>query len=879
MPSKLKFDAPVPRWVRVRDESEDGDPPFDLDEDGFLPAPDSHAARSVSQLLIRPDEAADSGALVLLGEPGAGKTTTLSLVTGADPDTPPPDPGQPGTVWVTGSELSDPTTFRETVGEHLAALPSSGSDLEPHPLTIVLDQLDESPFLRNLPRRLHQALKDKDVRFLRLLIACRTADYPESLTAVLKQALGGCIVADLAPLTRADVTTLAASFDGVDAQAFVKAVVANGAGTLASVPLTLAILLGAYRQNTQSLTQGALGLFALGVGHLADEHDRERARTWAPITSVPQRVEIAGRIAARLVLSGQRAIWTGEYALADAHDLTEGVLAGGTEIAGGSFDVTPAAVAQTLRTALFSRSGPHRRAFAHSSFAAYLAARHLAIRADQGGSGVRRQLAGLFLVAAPDEDTVSIPIHLRETAAWLLAHAPTQHRWLARADPQGLVAHSAVITDHDTRALMTDELLRRAAEVELSQWSWRGTRWHLAHPGLADQLRVVLDTSNIDPAEEWNHAEVTVALHLARDCPDETVTDLLLRLAENSQLPILLRTTAADVAMETAVTVAAPRLRALLGTLQDVSDDRDQEHDELVGVLLSLLWPEHADLAEVLPHGRPVQQRPQGVYRWQLGQFPRAVADADVPALLNTARQLARKVAGLSDEGDLVDVTGAPNHGLSRETTLEEVLAPITDRVSVSSDAHLHVPALADLFTDLIRVEFRPTLPVGLDLVHNDGIEDGGSRELRHALAEAMVLEIVKRTGDLELALALMIAHEWRRTPSYRDTLAPIGTQRGDRTHLLDDQDFTWAMDRADHHHTQGAPAHAAALRVLATAIADLYNPATFERAYTLRDTPEWTNIKWMYEGVELDSRRAKNMKRSLRGPKKWEHATEFAQM
>lgn len=99
----------------------------------------------------------------------------------------------------------------------------------------------------------------------------------------------------------------------------------------------------------------------------------------------------------------------------------------------------------------------------------------------------RRRLSGVFLVAAPDEDTASIPVHLRETAAWLLAYAPEEYCWLASADPDGLIAHSSYITDSGTRAVMVEGLLRRAAEVELAERSWRRTRWRLAHPGLVLQ--------------------------------------------------------------------------------------------------------------------------------------------------------------------------------------------------------------------------------------------------------------------------------------------------------------------------------------------------------------------------------------------------------
>lgn len=690
MSRELEFDAPVPRWVRVRSGPDGDDLPFDLDDDGFLPDPTTATSASAGATLIRPDEAFDVGALVLLGEPGTGKTTTFTSLTGAGLDTTEPEPGEAGTLWVTGSELSDTTAFNDIFADHLAALPDAGHSTQPAGrLTIVLDQLDESSDLERLPRRLQRALAGKDTRSLRVLAACRTADYPDRLTRILERALGRCVVADLAPLTHDDVVALV-SGTGTDASAFVDAVTGAGVGTLASVPLTLKILLAAFRHDVRSLDRGPRELFELGMTRLVDEHDRNRTRAQFAVTSVEQRVVIASRIATRMVLSGQRTIWTGEHALAGPNDITEGKLSGGMAESAGAFEVTPAAVGEALKTALFSRSGRHRVAFAHSSFAAFLTARYLATSMRGMDAAARRRLSGVFLVAAPDEDTASIPVHLRETAAWLLAHAPEGYCWLASADPDGLIAHSPYITDSGTRAVMVDGLLRRAAEVELAERSWRRTRWRLAHPGLADQLRAVLDHAVASPSQEWqDFARARLAIHLARDGAVAEVTDRLLRLAEVDGWPSALRQNAVKAALTTDPTEAIPRLRALLATLATGSGDRDDDHDELVGTLLSLLWPDHVRLAEVLPHIRPVRDSAiYGMYRWHLRKLPYGVDESDLPTLLDFVRDLVDKIAGQPDENDQFERdTPTPAQripDLSRDLTLREFLTPIIDRVTLS---------------------------------------------------------------------------------------------------------------------------------------------------------------------------------------------------
>jgi energy-coupling factor transporter ATP-binding protein EcfA2 len=431
------------------------------------------------QQLVRPDMAMADGALVLLGEPGSGKTTTFSSLTGAGPATPPPEPGESGTVWVTGADLTNAEAFDDAVGQYLAALPDPANAAVPAELlTIVLDQLDESGDLPRLPRRFQRALTGKDTRSLRVLVACRTADYPDQLTRVLQQALGSCAAADLAPLTRSGVAMLVDG-TGIDAPPFLNVVVDAGVGMLASVPLTLKILLTAYSNDRTSLNRGTRQLFERGVATLADEHDRNRSQPPFTATSVQQRVVIASRIAARMMLAGRRTIWTGVHALAHPRDLTEGMLSGGTEDHLGSFDVTPAAVGETLRTGLFSHSGTGRIAFGHSSLAAFLAARYLVSRLEHDHESVHRRLSDVFLVAAPDEDTASVPVHLRETAAWLVTHAPQHYRWLAEADPESLAAYGSYISDHPSRKLIAAGLLARSNDQNL--WMVLGEVTRMAH--------------------------------------------------------------------------------------------------------------------------------------------------------------------------------------------------------------------------------------------------------------------------------------------------------------------------------------------------------------------------------------------------------------
>jgi energy-coupling factor transporter ATP-binding protein EcfA2 len=890
----LEFEAPVERWVRVRDDRQDDDLPFDLDGDGFLVNPAAIPMSLAVGDLVRPHEAGQRGALVLLGEPGSGKTTTFRHLTGAGPDDPPLEPGSSGTLWITGSELSEMASFQAILGTHLDALPGlSEGSAAPAKLAVVLDQLDESPDLLSLPRRLQRALTGKDTRSLRILVACRTADYPTSLTAVLERALGGCVLADLAPLTRVDAESLAASL-GLDERAFIEAVVDNGAGVLASIPLTLKVLIAAYRDDKDSLSAGPIALFTLGVKRLADEHDRTRIQVRPTVTSNDQRVVVAGRIAARLLLSGQRTVWAGESAFAGTRDVTEGSLSGGLERTdSGSFEVSPLGVSETLKTALFSRSGPNRIAFAHSSFAAFLAADYLTRRMGVGRVAAQRQLAGVFLVAAPDEDTASIPAHLRETAAWLLAHSPTDARWLASADPEGLMAHSVYITSATSRELIVEELLERAPEIELSDRSWYWSRWRLAHPGLADQLRPVLEAAVADRAPQWGDlARAKLAVRLARECSLAAVAIPLLDLTEAQAWPISIRQRAATAAMENAPDVAISRLRPLLHGLRPdvVAEDDNDELDELRGTLLSLLWPDHVELNEVIPHIKPRRRgHVSGLYSWQAHQFAPGVSEDDLESLLIFIRT---SISGpeependdeLGSDTTATDVNGATmtEDGIELVGAIpKDVVDSVIDRVMRSPNVNHHLPEVARLIVRCFRERDRLTLPQAVDLLDIDGFEPTGVRGLRHDLAEMLIRATLGMAGELTRYHAYVIANEWQnREPPFGWNVdgIPPGHKRGGRQRLLDNDDFVWALERTDHLRTSGDAPLANAFGLVAGVIADLYDPSSFELAYDRRDTPEWEHLRTMYEGIPLDSHIAEAMRMNTRRPDIWEHADKFA--
>jgi hypothetical protein len=845
--------------------------------------------------LIEPHIAAEAGALVLLGEPGVGKTTVFERLTNsgtvADGASTPLQP-----IWVDAADLSD-VTFDEQLGRHLRALPAK----QDRPLTaeadmpeervadpsamliVVIDQLDESPLMRHLAARLRASLTGRDTSGLRLLVACRTADYPAGLTEVLRSACGECVLADLAPLTRDDAVRLASSADQVDGESLIAAAVEAGAGVLASVPLTLGLLIRTHRR-TGSLDARPTELFAHGVTQLIEEHDDER-QVVSDETSVAQRVAIAGRIAARLLLSGRRTIWRGSVLEFGEQDLNADTVEGGYErTAGGPFAVTKKMALATLGTGLFTGRGENRLAFRHGSFAAYLTARYLIDRDIP-----RAQMERLFLVAGGDE-TRSIPTLLREAAAWLVTLDPTHADWLAEADPESLVGHSAIVDSPHIRALIVDALLRRAGEIELGGLPWARSPRRLQHPDLDAQLLAVLAEAGGCEPEDWpSLARVRLAVRLAREAGVSGLAEPLLDLAENDSWSVVMRQQAARTAFEVDPDVAVPRLVILLERFADfeyaTGIDPD---DEFRGSLLAMLWPGHISVDQLLPHLRRRRNRNfLGSYLLFERTFPERLPDEELAVVLPWATQQVRsdgdRPQQLAPAGDPQTEEDPPDErpvgGLDTE-----VIEGIADRALAGPTALTHVDDVAALINPRLQRFDHPPLPAATDLEDNNGHEPATARTLRRTLAESLV----KRTlhgGDFNRADAWFIIWGWQRgRDAWRDDSPVIGEglRRANRGGLLAVTDFMWLYQAASRAEGDGDQLLASALGQVA---ALLYNPSDTNLAELVsadQDHPTWQYVRPLFEPPETDSEHAQLVRHARSPaddaqPSPWPEAGDFA--
>ncbi|MFJ6842481.1 NACHT domain-containing protein [Streptomyces griseoluteus] len=860
------FGIHVPRVCRIRGAHAAAEDSIPRVAEAFRTGDDdvaTHAGQLREGALALPSVVAGAGAMIVLGEPGAGKTSVLKHLTDMLPRVVDRwDPSVDACLWVAGGDLTE-ISYQGELGCYLESLPSAetGATADAGTLWVVLDQADESSLRQKLTGRLKRSLRGRDTSRVRFLMACRTADYPQTLTPVLSEAFGACWSVDLVPLSRDEAVSLADSAD-VRGEDLVTAAEEAGAAVLAGVPLTLELLVLTYRADSR-LHGTPESLFARGVARLAEDHDPYREGK--PVTSTaPQRLMVAGRIAAWMLLSGHRTVWRGRAFEAGAYDLEGGALADGQErTVAGAFDVTRQVVEETLETALFTAPDQNRVEFRHSSVAAYLAARYLT---DRGTT--QQQLENLFLVGAPDGETASIPAPLRETAAWLVAMNPTVTAWLAAADPESLAVHSSLVRSDEVRRLTVSRLLERAAQVELSDIRWQLSRWDLGHPMLADQLADALETAPCEGAADWQtRARVRLAIQLAQDADvaHPRLADELLRLLENGAWHQTERRLAARAAFSCGDTDrTVPVLTKVLASLAEppYAAQVDPDH-ELRGTLLELLWPDHLNVTLVLAALRPPSPSMYGNYAQFLRNMPTRCADEDLTEVLVWVQQAVLQ-QGTSGNGFV----------FSPDRLETPLIDAVIDRTLRSKDATQYLGSLAKIIHALFREYHKVRFP---DCLQPDeqGQESSSVRSLRRLLTQALVGEAVSAEVDPREA-AYLIVYDWDRRSPLRLGRASTPPDSAIRYQLVDGSDFSWALIRLAEASASGNEALVAAYGEMASCLFPRDDYDAFELAYD-EQHPAWPYMRPFYEPIELDSRLAQTLRRNYQASNgSWPEAAEF---
>ena len=311
-----------------------------LEPDGFLTDCEDRYSKLLAPETKTFQEIEKVHCLILLGEPGIGKSTAIE-----DEFSRIREAAVPGSIFsINLKEYGSEEHLWRTLFESALWQNYAKGDYK---LDLFLDSIDEVRIrINNIQNLLVRGLRDcpRDRLFLR--IACRTADWPSSFYDQLSELWSReeVKVFELAPLTRKNVVEAAELVGIEDVAKFMRTVHEKGIGALASKPITLSFLLNLYVAQG-NLPAGQIGLYRTGCLYLCEEPDKERRekgdidKRYAGILSARERLIIASRIAAALTFSNSYAVYRNGLSGIPEGCVPIGQVAGGKEpIDGGAIE-------------------------------------------------------------------------------------------------------------------------------------------------------------------------------------------------------------------------------------------------------------------------------------------------------------------------------------------------------------------------------------------------------------------------------------------------------------------------------------------------------------------------------------------------------------
>ena len=537
--------ARVPRTcTEIRDDRHTGAserPVGDsIDWRGLLGGHESAVGPDASHTL---DDYRESDAYVLLGAPGAGKTTEFRH-----------EAAHAGGHYVTARDFltfDDRPEWRGT--------------------TLYIDGLDEmragSPDgrtpLDGIRRRLDALGRP------RFRLSCRDADWFGDSDRVHLEAVSGdgrVTVLRLDPLPDDGIRALLDHHAGVeDVAEFIAGAQESGIGSLLENPQSLKMLADAVAGGAWPATRTET--FELACEKLVRETSSGHriANPDGPPTS--ELLDAAGRVCALQLICGLEGAALTEAAADDDFPAPE------------RFSADAVALRRVLPSRIFERAEHGQRVPIHRNVAEFLAARHLAGLVSERNLPVRRVLA---LLTGEDGGVVT---PLRGLAAWLAACSGEARRELIERDPEGTGVYG------DTSAFTPEEKRRLLEGLRSPDDSLPAHRFtSLATPDMAPILRGVL--AGEDRGDGSRALIEFLLCVLATATPLPELREVLLDLATDDGQPPRAREWASLCLAEGAL--ARPDefgdvVHRLLSDLRDVTvPDNDRS---LMGLLLQSLYP------------------------------------------------------------------------------------------------------------------------------------------------------------------------------------------------------------------------------------------------------------------------------------------------
>lgn len=576
-------------WVPFKNDG------ISLTDHGFLEDPTGEFGKYVSPNLATLEDLRKVGCLILVGEPGIGKSTEIEDLYHSTQK----GVGEDHALWIDLKSVMTPDSFVDRLTNDPRYKKWSENN---EPLYLFLDSFDEGTF--SFPRfanAFSTLLTDnsKNIPNLYLRISCRTALWPSYMegSLVVLWEEENCQTHELCPLTKKDVE-VALDTQGIDKKAFLAEVESKEVSGLAGKPLTLNFLMDVFIENKGHLPDKKSDIYSRGCELLALEPDVSRRfnPSVKPKLNLPQKIAIAERIAIATLVGGKPTI-----VIENEDKLLDNEI-GITQLHGREIvDDVPVTlgdeeIKEVLNTGLFSARGNGKIGWAHQTYGEYLAARYI----------VRHQLPWKQIQSLLFQDPLKIGIfqvvpQLYEVGAWLASLEPSFFDNAVLLDPEFLLLSDAnVITDQQKQALVEQLLIRLDRGELVDRWeTFNDTNYKkLNHPHIATQLQPYIEDSSKDMVVR------RAAIDIARACKVSSLEELLVKITLNSDDNLLIRVHAAL----TVAHIGSEESKQALKPLADAGFPDDPE-DELKGAVLRALWPNHISNQEVFSLITPPKKR------------------------------------------------------------------------------------------------------------------------------------------------------------------------------------------------------------------------------------------------------------------------------
>ena len=520
-------------------------------------------------------------AYVLLGDPGAGKTTAFETECGECAE-------------ALKVEARDLITF----------------DVERNPQwrgkTLFIDGLDEvrsgtSDSTTPFDKVRHQLEQLDRPRFR---ISCRTADW---LGDSDRKALEGVscdsqvAVLTLDPLDDLAIRSiLTAHMPGLDVETFRDEARRRGVGAMLDNPQTLLMLADAVAPK-EVWPHTRLDLFEAACRQMGTE--RNEQHRIADLPSTRKVLDAAGRLCALTLLSDQAGYLA--HNVAPSANSAEAGFVSLVDLQDTGGGVSDKDARAAVSSALFTAQREGRFVPRHRQVAEFLAGRYLASLIAQG-LPARRVLA---LMVSPADGRVATS--LRGLSGWLAAHSGEARGWLIDADPVGVGLYGDLTTfSTSDKTRLLESLAAHSPDIPLwtSRWDERSGRYRndtgwafraLVSSDMAPEIRALLEDQTAATTREPVIRLLLGAIsETAPSMPADLIGCVEATMRDESR-PQEIRHAAIGAY---AAIVASGRCRpdALKELLDAISSGAAADpHDELRGDLLEALYPDTVAPAQV----------------------------------------------------------------------------------------------------------------------------------------------------------------------------------------------------------------------------------------------------------------------------------------